>query len=201
MLATGEVLEIDANQDPDLFWACRGATGGTFGVHTSFTFQLVEAPQEVAYFRYDYRGADAAAVIFAESQKLNATAPAALNANMMARAAPVGAGGPREAIDVLIRGQYIGPIDELQDLLAPMLAAAPETSKPASLEVLPFWQVQTGDLGRCVARAAPVRRHLPLRQGSAARRRQRQDHRPARRLPRAHRDVERVGVVDRLGRR
>ena len=144
VLATGEVLEIDANQDPDLFWACRGATGGTFGVHTSFTFQLVEAPQEVAYFRYDYRGADAAAVIFAESQKLNATAPAALNANMMARAAPVGAGGPREAIDVLIRGQYIGPIDELQDLLAPMLAAAPETSKPASLEVLPFWQVQTG---------------------------------------------------------
>jgi len=143
VLATGEVLEVDANQEPDLFWACRGATGGTFGIHTSFTFQLVEAPQEVAYFRYDYRGADAAMAIFGESQKLNATAPAALNANMMARAAPVGDGGPREAIDVLIRGQYIGPMDELQDLLAPMLAAAPEPTKSA-LEVLPFWQVQTG---------------------------------------------------------
>ena len=58
---------------------------------------------------------------------------------------------------MLIRGQYIGPIEELQDLLAPMLAAAPETSKPASLEVLPFWEVQTGHLGRRLARAAPVR--------------------------------------------
>jgi hypothetical protein len=143
VLASGEVVEVDANQEPDLFWACRGATGGTFGIHTSFTFQLVEAPQEVAYFRYDYRGADAAMAIFGESQKLNATAPAAFNANMMARAAAIGDGGPRDAIDVLIRGQYIGPMEELQDLLAPMLAAAPPPTKEA-LEVLPFWQVQTG---------------------------------------------------------
>ena len=34
----------------------------------------------------------------------------------------MGPGGPREAIDTFSRGQYIGPIDELRDLVAPLLA-------------------------------------------------------------------------------
>jgi FAD/FMN-containing dehydrogenase len=35
----GEVLQVDANSHPDLFWALRGG-GGNFGVATSFTYQL-----------------------------------------------------------------------------------------------------------------------------------------------------------------
>ena len=37
--ADGEVLEVDADSHPDLFWALRGG-GGNFGVATSFTYQL-----------------------------------------------------------------------------------------------------------------------------------------------------------------
>jgi FAD/FMN-containing dehydrogenase len=37
--ADGEVLEVDANSHPDLFWALRGG-GGNFGIVTSFTYQL-----------------------------------------------------------------------------------------------------------------------------------------------------------------
>lgn len=37
--ADGEVLEVDANSHPDLFWALRGG-GGNFGVATSFTYRL-----------------------------------------------------------------------------------------------------------------------------------------------------------------
>ncbi|HJU74173.1 MAG TPA: FAD-binding oxidoreductase [Gemmatimonadaceae bacterium] len=37
--ATGEVLNVDATQHPDLFWALRGG-GGNFGVAVSFEFQL-----------------------------------------------------------------------------------------------------------------------------------------------------------------
>jgi FAD/FMN-containing dehydrogenase len=37
--AEGEVLDVDADSHPDLFWALRGG-GGNFGVATTFTFQL-----------------------------------------------------------------------------------------------------------------------------------------------------------------
>nr|WP_246173962.1 BBE domain-containing protein [Paraburkholderia hayleyella] len=40
---------VDANHDPDLFRACRGAGGGNFGVITSYVFNnLPPAPSEVA---------------------------------------------------------------------------------------------------------------------------------------------------------
>ena len=37
--AEGEVLDVDADSHPDLFWALRGG-GGNFGVATSFTYRL-----------------------------------------------------------------------------------------------------------------------------------------------------------------
>jgi FAD/FMN-containing dehydrogenase len=37
--AAGEVLDVDAQSYPDLFWALRGG-GGNFGVATSFTYRL-----------------------------------------------------------------------------------------------------------------------------------------------------------------
>ena len=37
--AEGEVLEVNADSHPDLFWALRGG-GGNFGVATSFTYRL-----------------------------------------------------------------------------------------------------------------------------------------------------------------
>ncbi len=37
--ADGDVLDVDADSHPDLFWALRGG-GGNFGVATSFTYRL-----------------------------------------------------------------------------------------------------------------------------------------------------------------
>lgn len=139
--ADGEIREIDATTNSDLFWACRGGAGGSFGINTAFTFAMVEAPQEdVSFYRFTWRGADAAAAVFSAFHQMLATAPDALNAVAMAQATDVGSGAPRDAIDVMSRGQFIGPVDDLRDLLQPLLAIAGRTSE--TLEPRTFWSVQ-----------------------------------------------------------
>jgi FAD/FMN-containing dehydrogenase len=58
--ADGRLVTVDATHDPDLFWACRGGGGGSFGVVTSFRFRLRPAPQITTwYYRWDWvRAAD-----------------------------------------------------------------------------------------------------------------------------------------------
>lgn len=139
--AAGEILEIDPTINNDLYWACRGGAGVNFGLNTSFTYDLVELPQsKIAFYRYEWRGADAAAAVLSAFDDLLRTAPEALNAVAMAQASPVGAGGPREAIDVMTRGHDIGPIGELRDLLAPLMAIPNPTTE--ILEETTFWDVQ-----------------------------------------------------------
>ncbi len=45
--ADGEQRRVDADNDPDLFWALRGG-GGSFGVVTAIEFDLVELPEVFA---------------------------------------------------------------------------------------------------------------------------------------------------------
>ncbi len=47
VLADGSVVQVDADRDPDLFWAIRGG-GGNFGVVTSFSFDCVPVTNVVA---------------------------------------------------------------------------------------------------------------------------------------------------------
>lgn len=42
MLADGQIVVANENQNQDLFWAIRGGTGGNFGVLLNITFQLYE---------------------------------------------------------------------------------------------------------------------------------------------------------------
>jgi len=146
--AAGQVLDVDASHHGDLFWACRGGAGGSFGINTAFTFGLVAAPPTVAYYRFDYRGADAAAAVLAAFDKLLQTAPPALNAVAMAQATPVGSGGPREAIAVFTRGQFVGSLSDLRDLVRPLLAAAKPTK--TTFQEMSFWAMQ-----RMIATAEP----------------------------------------------
>lgn len=139
--ASGDVLDIDESTNSDLFWACRGGAGGNFGINTSFTFQLVESPTfNVTYYRYDWTGAEAAGLVLDAFNNLIATAPNELNAVAMAQATEIGNGSAEEAIAVMSRGQFIGPIDDLRDLIAPLL----EIGSPDSevLEEMTFWDAQ-----------------------------------------------------------
>ena len=140
--ADGRVLHIDPSHHPELFWASRGGAGGSFGINTQFTFHLVKIPSaDVAFYRFDWRGADAAAAVLGAFDRVLKKAPAALNAVAQAQAVPVGTGGPREAITVFSRGQYIGPQSELQDLVQPLIDAA-GTPVKTTLTTMRYWDMQ-----------------------------------------------------------
>ncbi len=138
--ASGEVLDLSNDENAGLFWACRGGAGGSFGINTAFEFSLVEVPQTVNWYRYDWKGAEAAEAVLDAFNNLIAFAPAGLNAVAAATAVAPGNGGPREAIEVFSRGQYIGPANELHDLVQPLIDAAGPPLK-TDFRPMTFWQV------------------------------------------------------------
>ena len=84
--------------------------------------------------------------MLAEFDRICATDSSGINPSYMAQATPIGSGGKRGAITSFARGQYVGPADELQDLLAPMLKAATPTK--SAFEERSFWDVQSATCGR-----------------------------------------------------
>lgn len=60
--ADGQVHDVSAEHEPDLFWACRGGGGGTAGVVTSFTFRTRAAP-DVLMFEVVFPWSAAARVV------------------------------------------------------------------------------------------------------------------------------------------
>jgi hypothetical protein len=127
--ASGDVVVASPNSEQDLYWALRGGAGGNFGINTQFTFQTVRLPKtNIGYYRFEWKGADAAEAVFAAFQQLLTTAPDAFNAVAMAQAVP-GTGSKRDNVFVMSRGQYIGPLPELRSLVQPLMKAAPPAKK------------------------------------------------------------------------
>ena len=166
--AAGEVVEASATENPDLFWALRGGTGGTFGICTEFEFELVEAPQgEAVYYRVDIAGADAAIEMFAAVDALEQDSPPEFVASCYAEPTPLGADGdPRAAVTGWVRGQFIGSMSDFMDLAAPILGMAGEVDR--TLQSRPWWDIAQGftsaeaenhswgDLSRYTDRALPT---------------------------------------------
>lgn len=49
VVASGKIVKASATQNPDLFWALRGA-GSSFGIVTEFKFDTFEAPDTLTVF-------------------------------------------------------------------------------------------------------------------------------------------------------
>jgi FAD/FMN-containing dehydrogenase len=92
VLASGRVVECDAEREPELFWALRGAGGGQFGVVTSLVFATVPEPRAT---RFDLRWPDAAAAVVAAWQDWAPDAPDDVTANLTVVAEP---GRPARAL-------------------------------------------------------------------------------------------------------
>ncbi len=50
----GEIIKANAKKNADLFWACRGAGGGNFGVIVSMTFRLPPKVEKVTFIEFVY---------------------------------------------------------------------------------------------------------------------------------------------------
>ena len=139
--AQGEPLDVSSGQH-DLYWALRGGAGGSFGVNTFFTFDLVEVPTTpVTNFSVTWRGADAAGLIIRAFQDVMQEAPPELGATVVVIPMDPGESGRRRGIDVSLQGQFIGAASDLQDLIKPVLEVKTPPVEQAIAE-LPFWESQ-----------------------------------------------------------
>ena len=124
--AAGDPLRASEADRPDLFWALRGGGGGNFGIATAFTFR-VHPVADVSTFAVTWPWDDVAAVLDAW-QRWAPFADDRLSAGFVVPEPGAGI--------VTSSGQFTGPVDELQALLQPLLAAgAPD---PPAVRSLPF---------------------------------------------------------------
>jgi FAD/FMN-containing dehydrogenase len=108
--ADGRTLTASASSEPELFWALRGGGGGNFGVVTSFEFR-VQPAAGVAIYNVSWNGADFPSVMSAWQKWAPYTDPGLFSEVSL------------DPHGCYSSGLYLGSADQLQKLLAPLLAA------------------------------------------------------------------------------
>ena len=121
--AAGEALRVSPLEQPDLFWACQGGGGGNFGINTGWTVRATPVGRVAVYeLAWPWRDAATAVTVLAD---LMTTAPGTLSCRIGLGAAgggPAAGGSPHRTVDAL--GQFFGPAERLEEILAPVFAAA-----------------------------------------------------------------------------
>jgi FAD/FMN-containing dehydrogenase len=132
--ASGDIVTASETENPDLFWAVRGAGGGNFGVHTGFTFRVVPAA-DVTVFRLAWSGGDTAALVDAILRmQLHAPRELGLRLAVVSQSRmPLSQPAP---LDVNTIGLYWGSRAELEELLAPVERV--QTAQTRSVERMSF---------------------------------------------------------------
>jgi hypothetical protein len=123
VLADGRVVKASEDSEPDLFWACRGGAGNNFGVHTSFTLQYEQFQGNVGFYQFRWSLDSVLPVIATTQQIVQDT----LNNKRFHCRLGIGTHGRtrdriRSNANVNVIGQHYGTIDELREILAPLLA-------------------------------------------------------------------------------
>jgi FAD/FMN-containing dehydrogenase len=113
--ADGRIRDCSADQEPDLFWACRGGGGGNFGVATSFRLRTRPAPT-VTLFYLAWPWSRAARVVDAW-QRWAPHAPDPLWSTCKLLA-----GAGRGAPTAFAAGTYLGSAADAQPLLDQLVA-------------------------------------------------------------------------------
>jgi hypothetical protein len=135
--ADGQILTCNEKENEDLFWACRGGSGGNFGVNVSYTFQATPV-KDVSIYDLQWDLKDGEKVLPA-LQEVALQAPDDFSCRMGGGRSGEEGGG-RGPANVNALGQYFGPREELLELLEPVLRLAEPTKKV--IEDMTFWQAK-----------------------------------------------------------
>ncbi|MEV6967170.1 FAD-binding oxidoreductase [Hamadaea sp. NPDC051192] len=120
--ADGRIHHVDAESDPDLFWAIRGG-GGNFGVVTKFRYRLHELGDFVGGMLIQ----PATPEVVGGVLQIVSSAPEELSAIVNVMAAPPSPFIPEEAhgkLIVMTLLGYAGPAAEAEKILGPLRALA-----------------------------------------------------------------------------
>lgn len=134
VLADGSIITCNENENADLFWACRGAGGGNFGIHTSFTFKTFDVGN-ITMFNIKWK--ERIPEVFAAVQEMIKTAPDTFGLKLSISAVKQ---FDKSVLTLSLLGQLAGPENELKALLAPVLAVHEPTEK--TIKYLPYWDAQ-----------------------------------------------------------
>ncbi len=138
VLTDGRIVDCDADHEPDLFWALRGAGGGQFGVVTSLAFDTVPEP-DTTRFELTWPAADAPAVI-AAWQAWAADAPDDLSANLKL----VAADGP---VQVIMFGAMLGTQADTAAQIAELVGQVGTHPQSETRAGLPYSELKRSLLG------------------------------------------------------
>jgi FAD/FMN-containing dehydrogenase len=124
--ASGDMHVASDSDDADLLWALRGGGGGNFGINTSFRVAVHDVSR-VSVYRLAWPMEDAVAAI-SSLQQASRTGPDEFSLHVAIGVDDIGAQAGAKNASLEAIGQHIGPLEELNDILAPVIAAAPPSS-------------------------------------------------------------------------
>jgi FAD/FMN-containing dehydrogenase len=105
----GKQVRADAHQNTDLYWACRGGGGGSFGIATSFTVRLKKVANVIVFkVVWSSLSTKAAAGVMKAWQSWAPQAPRTIDSNLVA------VKGANGTINMRAAGQSVGTLAELQ---------------------------------------------------------------------------------------
>lgn len=112
VLANGSFITASTTQNPDIFWALRGA-GASFGIITNYKFQTFAAPNSNIVYSYNlnWNQASAKSAYMALQTYANTTMPAEMNMRVF-----ISPGG------VQLEGVYYGTQSAFQAAISPLLS-------------------------------------------------------------------------------
>lgn len=115
--ADGELLHVDEDENPELFWAVRGGGGGSFGIVVSLTFRLCPADMRFTHAAVEFPWESAGRVFAVWQDWAHAAPPELWSALVLETQAP--AAGP----GALVEAVYGGDPRELDPILDELFAA------------------------------------------------------------------------------
>ncbi|KAF8149346.1 glucooligosaccharide oxidase [Crassisporium funariophilum] len=124
VLANGTIASASSTNQPDLFWALRGASG-SFGIVTSIHAKTFAAPASSTVFEYhwDLSAADAAKATAAFQNYVLTNIPQEFGAEIV-----LGQGSAKGRVSFGLTGGWYAPANQFNGVIAPLLANLPKPS-------------------------------------------------------------------------